>query len=285
MLQSDFGLADGAVCAMRGIIAEVSSAVLVSDLTHDIPAFARWDASYRLFQTYRYWPAGTVFVSVVDPGVGSGRKSAVAKLIDGKYVVTPDNGTLCHLKAHAHIAEVREIDETKNRIKGSERSHTFHGRDVYAYTAGRLAAEAITFEEVGRAYDVSEIVELPLCFPTRSADMLAGSVDIIDVRYGNVWSNVPADFFEAARYQMGDTIAVTIASQPQSRVLYADKVRYGRSFSDVAIGDAVVYVNSLHYMAIAINQGNFAEDYHIDTHHRPTVSFTSASNERVERGG
>ena len=139
VFQTDFGLKDGAVSAMKGVAFTQSSAIPLYDLTHEIPAYSIWDAAYRLFQTVEYWPAGTVFVSVVDPGVGTDRDSVVLKTKTGHYIVTPDNGTLTLVADRLGIAEVRLIDEAVNRRKNSEKSYTFHGRDVYAFTGARLA--------------------------------------------------------------------------------------------------------------------------------------------------
>src|SRR6195952_1612920 len=133
VFQSDFGLKDGAVSAMKGVATGVSTDLKLFDLTHEIPAYNIWEASYRLYQTVTYWPAGTVFVSVVDPGVGTSRKSVVLKTNTGQYIVTPDNGTLTLVSESLGIAEIRQIDENVNRRHGSEKSYTFHGRDVYAY--------------------------------------------------------------------------------------------------------------------------------------------------------
>ena len=94
VLQSDFGTKDGAVAAMRGVAVGVSADLRIYDLTHEIPTFNIWEAALRLDQTAEYWPAGTVFVSVVDPGVGTDRKSVVLRTKSGHYFVTPDNGTL-----------------------------------------------------------------------------------------------------------------------------------------------------------------------------------------------
>src|SRR5690625_4958483 len=160
VLQTDFGISDGAVSAMYGVAISVNPNLRIFDLTHDIPQYNIWEASYRLYQTMIYWPRETVFVSVVDPGVGSERLSIVAKTVDDHYIVTPDNGTLTHIKQNIGITEVREIDETINRLPRSGESYTFHGRDVYAYTGARLASNKITFEEVGRKLELDDIIEL-----------------------------------------------------------------------------------------------------------------------------
>ena len=168
IFQSDFGVQDGAVSAMYGVAYTVDSQLRVFDLTHEIEPYSIWDASYRLIQTLAYWPEGSVFVSVVDPGVGSDRRSIVAKTSTGQYIVTPDNGTLTHIKRRVGISQARIIDETVNRLRGSEESYTFHGRDVYAYTGARLASGKIDFDQVGPEIDPESIVELPTVAPVAS---------------------------------------------------------------------------------------------------------------------
>ena len=109
VFQSDFGLGDGAVSAMKGIAYGVDGNIIISDVTHDISPFNIWEASYRLFQVVDFWPEGTVFVSVVDPGVGSDRKSVVVRLTGNRYVVTPDNGTLTHLFLSDRVLEMNRL--------------------------------------------------------------------------------------------------------------------------------------------------------------------------------
>ncbi len=161
VIQTDFGLKDGAVSAMKGVAFGVDRTLPLYDLTHEIPAYNIWEASYRLYQTLQYWPKGTVFVSVVDPGVGTDRKSVVLKTKSGHYIVSPDNGTLTLVAEHFGIDTVRQIDEKTNRLKGSEKSYTFHGRDVYAYTGARLASGAISYEQVGPKLP-AEVVKIPI---------------------------------------------------------------------------------------------------------------------------
>ena len=157
-------------CTMDGVCMMVDPALRVFDNTHNIPPFDTYTASTSLDFVVDYWPTGTVFVSVVDPGVGTSRRGCVARLKNGSYVVTPDNGTLTHMLLRPGVEAVREIDETVNRLPGSEGVNIFLGRDVFAYTAARLAAGMITFEEVGPAYPVEEIVRHPLPQPTVEAD-------------------------------------------------------------------------------------------------------------------
>lgn len=260
VFQSDFGLKDGAVSAMKGVAYSVSHDLVMFDLTHEIPAYNIWEGAYRLNQTASYWPAGTVFVSVVDPGVGSVRRSVVMKSKTGHYFVTPDNGTLTFVAENLGIAEVRIIDETKNRLKNSSESYTFHGRDVYAYTGARLAAGIIRFEEVGDSlfYDV---FRLPYTKPAKVNNVLHGTIDILDIQYGNVWTNIDKKLVQDFGVKAGDKLLVKILHN--DKVVFEGDAIYGNTFSAVPKGKSVVYLNSLLRLAVAINQGNFAEKYKI----------------------
>ncbi|MEC5423313.1 S-adenosyl-l-methionine hydroxide adenosyltransferase family protein [Virgibacillus sp. C22-A2] len=263
VLQSDFGLGDGAVSAMYGVAISVDPSIRIFDLTHEIPQYNIWEASYRLYQTITYWPDETVFVSVVDPGVGTSRLSVVVKTIDNQYIITPDNGTLTHIKQDIGIVEARIIDEEVNRLPKSGESYTFHGRDVYTYTAGRLAANVISFEEVGPLIEVDDIVEL--LKPEASIDQgkINGNIDILDIRFGNLWTNINRELFIQAAFEYGDSLEVTIANNTHQ--VYKNIMTYGRSFADSHLGEPLLYVNSLDKLGVAINQGSFAKAYHIET--------------------
>lgn len=264
VLQTDFGLVDGAVSAMHGVAITVDPTLRLFDLTHEIPQFNIWEGSYRLYQTTSYWPEGTVFASVVDPGVGTERLSVVAKTKDNQYIVTPNNGTLTHIKENIGIVAVREIDEEINRLPNSKHSYTFHGRDVYAYTAARLASGVIDFEGVGPTLDIDDIVELPHEDPFVDEDgTIHGHIDILDVRFGNLWTDLPHTVFKEVGITYGETLDVTIANHTQQ--VYRNLMTYGRSFADSHLGEPLLYVNSVDKIGIAINQGSFAEAYRIRT--------------------
>ena len=271
VFQSDFGLVDGAVAAMYGVAHEVSEDLRLYNLTHDITPYQLDEASYRLFQAVEYWPKGTVFVSVVDPGVGSSRKRVVALTKDGHYIVTPDNGTLTHLKKYVGIVAVREIEEIKHRRQNTEHSYTFHGRDVYAFTGAKLASGQITFEEVGEELSVEEIVEVELGEVVRTETGIKGSIDILDVRFGSLWTNITREDFLAAGFEIGEKVEVIIQNGPS--LVYNNLVVYGKSFADVRISEQIIYVNSLYRMALAINQGNFAKAYSVGTGINWTIEF------------
>jgi len=256
VFQSDFGLKDGAVSEMKGVAMGVATDLKLFDLTHEIPAYDIWSAAYRLQQTVPYWPAGTVFVSVVDPGVGTERRSVVLKTKTGQYVVTPDNGTLTLIAESLGIGEIREINEAVNRRQDSKKSYTFHGRDVYAYTAARLAAGVISFEQVGPLLAKQEVVSIPYQKAELRGAMVAGTIPVLDVQYGNVWTNIPADLFQQLHINFGEVMKVRILHR--GKEVYTGEMPYTSTFGAVAVGQPLAYLNSLLQLSFALNQGDFA---------------------------
>lgn len=261
VLQSDFGTRDGAVASMKGVATGVDPALRIFDLTHQVEPYDIWEAAYRLRQVTPFWSKGTVFVSIVDPGVGTARLGVVARLKGGQYIVTPDNGTLTLVADD--VEEVRLIELERQRLPGSERSHTFHGRDVFAYLGARLAAGKVRFEDVGPSRG-TQLVRLPVQAPVQRGAVLRGMIAMIDRPYGNVWTNIPAAMIDAAGVRVGDTLVVSV-EQDGRTVIDAMRVPFVESFGHVAVGRPVAYLNSLLEFAVALNQGSFAERYRIGT--------------------
>ncbi len=276
VLQSDFGLVDGAVSAMIGVALQESRDLVVHNLTHDITPYNIFEGSYRLFQTVEYWPEGTTFVSVVDPGVGSKRKSVVALTEQNHYIVTPDNGTLSFIKKHVGIKAVREISEVANRRANTEHSYTFHGRDVYAYTGAKLASGHISFEEVGPELNVADIVEIPTVPTEVGLDFVKGAIDILDVRFGSLWTSITREEFYTLKPQFEDRFEVTIYNNDM--LVYQNQVTYGKSFADVRIGQPLLYINSLYRVGLAINQGSFAKAYNVGVGQNWHIEIKRISN-------
>ncbi len=261
VFMTDFGLKDGAVSAMKGVAFGVDSNVRCFDLTHEIPPYSIWQGAYRLTQAAPYWPAGTVFVTVVDPGVGTERKSVVVRSKTGHYFVGPDNGLYTLVAEKMGIAAVRDIDESKQRLKGSEASHTFHGRDIFAYVGARLAAGKLRFDDVGPARP-AEVVRLPHEKPRLEKDgILLGGVPVLDLQYGNVWSDIGKDLFDSLKPKYGDIYLVKILKdgKPVAEV----EAPFVKSFGDVPEGKPLVFLNSQLDVALAINMGNFAETHKV----------------------
>ena len=262
VLMTDFGAENQGRAAMEGVCISVDSELICTSLTHNISPFNTWQASSALMYVVPFWPAGTVFVSVVDPGVGTSRKACVAKLKNGCYVVTPDNGTLTHMFYRVGIEAIREIDESVNRLKGTEGTSIFHGRDLFAYCAARLAAGVISFEGVGPEYPVEEVILHERMYnPSIIPNCAEGVITKALRHFGNVDTNIPIEDFEKNGFAFGDTVHVTITHH--ETVHFDGDVLYQKSFGFVATGDPIVYNGSMMYLGIALNQDNFACTYDI----------------------
>jgi S-adenosylmethionine hydrolase len=262
VFQTDFGTKDGAVSAMKGVASSVDPSLKLYDLTQEIPAYNIWEAAYRLDQTVPYWPAGTVFVSVVDPGVGTNRKSVVAKTKTGHYIVTPDNGTLTLIAASIGIESMREIDEAVNRRKNSGASYTFHGRDVYAYTAARLAAKKISFEQVGSIVN-TPVVSIAFQKASLQENKLKGTIAILDIQYGNIWTNIDQDYWKAFQKITHKKNELVVEIYHQQKQVYKGNMPFENTFGAVPVGKPLAYLNSLMNLSIALNQGSFAQKFKV----------------------
>ena len=260
VIQTDFGTKDGAVAAMKGVAVGVSPKLAIYDLSHENTPFDVWEAAYRLKQTAGYWPAGTVFVSVIDPGVGTERKSVVLKTKSGHFFVGPDNGTWTLGAEELGIESVREIDEARNRRKESEKSYTFHGRDVYVFTGARLAAGVMSFEDVGVELE-AKVVEIAYEKARREGAALVGTIPYLDFQFGNVWTNLGEDLWKQLGVRPGERVKVTIARNGER--VYEGEMPYARTFGDVPEGEPLVYLNSLLNVSLALNRRNFAERHGI----------------------
>ena len=261
VLLTDFGTQDGAVSAMKGVAYSVSQQLVISDLSHDNPDI--FTGAYRLYQAEQFWPKGTVFVCVVDPGVGTARLSVVLKTRTGHYFVGPNNGLLSLVAERDGIEGLRQIDERVNRRRGSQNSYTFHGRDVYGYTGARLAAGVIRFEQVGPLLAPAALISIAYRKPALDGNKITGLIPVLDVQFGNVWSNIPQTLFDQLHVAVGDPIRVRVYHQ--DRLVDDSVAPYRRTFGEVPVGKPLVYVNSLLNLAVALNQGSYAAAHKIDS--------------------
>ena len=261
--QTDFSLDWPFVATMKGVCKQVDASLECVDSTHTIEKFNVLEASQQLNYVEPFWPKGTVFVSVVDPGVGTPRKASVALLKDGNYVVTPDNGTLTHMYYNIGIEAIREIDETKNRYQGTESVSVFHGRDLFAYTAAKLASGQITFEEVGESYSLDDIILLD--YEYLKADVknedIQGIVSNVSDPFGSIVFNVLTEDFNRVGYHEGDYIHVVLENE--QGVYFDETVPYAKSFGFVDIGQPVIFNSSSNYISIGLNQGSFKDVYQV----------------------
>jgi len=261
VLLSDFGTQDGAVSAMKGVAYSVSQDLLVSDLSHENPSI--FAGAYRLYQAEQFWPKDTVFVAVVDPGVGTARLSVVLKTRTGHYFVGPNNGLFSLVAERDGIEGLRQIDESVNRRGGSAESHTFHGRDVFAYTGARLAAGIIGFEQVGPALAPQMLISIPYRRAERAGGTVKGIIPVLDVQFGNVWTNIPKTLFDELHPDLGTPVRVRIYHQDS--LVDETVAPYRRTFGEVPVGAPLVYVNSLMNLAVALNQASYAASHQIES--------------------
>jgi hypothetical protein len=257
LIQADF-----AGLVMTGVAYSVSEELDIYNVRPLIPLYDIAAASASLEYNAQTWPAGTVFVSVVDPGVGTVRKSVVLKTKTGLYFVSPDNGSLSGPAEAYGIEAVREIDEAVNRIPGSQWSHTFHGRDVYSYTGARLAAGVISFAQVGPEL-AAEVIRLEVAPGSFDKGVLTGYVAGGTGRLGNIFFNIDRALFTQTGAEYGDQFSLKI--HHNNKLIWHGSLPYARSFGSVAKGSNLLFMNSSGALSVAINQGNFANSYNISS--------------------
>ncbi len=265
LIQADF-----AGLVMTGVAYSVSKDLDVHNVRPLIPLYNIREASASMAYNAQTWPAGTVFVSVVDPGVGTDRKSVVLKTKNGLFFVSPDNGSLSGPATQYGIDAVREIDETVNRIPGSEWSHTFHGRDVYSYTGARLAAGVISYAEVGPLL-AAKVIMLEEMGARLEDGVLYGYVSGGTGRLGNISFSIDRHLFEEINPAYGEMYDIVIRNIGE--VAWEGSLPYAKSFGDVPLGDNLLFVNSSGSTSIAVNQGNFANKYGIGSGDNWTIEI------------
>src|SRR5438552_224755 len=181
----------------------------------------------------------------------------------GHYFVGPENGLLSLVAERDGIEEIRQIDEQRTRRPGSDESHTFHGRDVFVYTGARLAAGVIRLEQVGAKLPPQNLVAIPYRKAQRPGNKISGIVPVLDVQFGNVWTNIPKPLFDELAIKLGDPVHVRIS---HGGTLVDDSViPYQRTFGDVPLGKPLVYINSLLNVAVALNQASYAAAHKIES--------------------
>ena len=252
VFMTDFGVVDDSVALCRGVMYSIMPDVRIVDLTHEVTPFSIRDGARFLFGTTPYYPAGTVFVVVIDPGVGSARKAIVARSKRGQYFVLPDNGLLTLVEQRDGIEAVREIANPDWMI-GSKLSSTFHGRDIFS-PAGAHLARGDDWTAVGPEMAVKDLVRLPMKPATIDDRGLSGTVIATDGPFGNLVTNINAEDFLKLGYERGQDVSVTVAGKVM-------KIKFVKTFSDVPVGQPLLYIDSRGRLALAVNQNNFAATY------------------------
>ena len=252
VFMTDFGVLDDAVAICHGVMYSVMPSVRITDLTHEVTPFSILDGARFLEGVTAYYPAGTVFVVVIDPGVGSTRKPIVARSKRGQYFVLPDNGLLTLVEQSDGIEGVHVVTNTDWMI-GSKLSSTFHGRDLFSPVGAHLA-RGEDWTKVGPEMPVKDLVRLDLKVAKIDERGLSATGIATDGPFGNLIMNVDeGDFFKLG-YKFGDEVAVRVGEKDM-------KVKFVKTFSDVPLGNPLLYIDSRGHLGLAVNQNSFAAVY------------------------
>jgi S-adenosylmethionine hydrolase len=252
VFMTDFGVVDDSVALCKGVMYSIMPDVRIVDLTHEVTPFSISDGARFLFGATPYFPAGTVFVVVIDPGVGSPRKAIVARSKRGQYFVLPDNGLLTLVEQRDGIEAVREITNPDWMI-GSKLSSTFHGRDIFS-PVGAHMARGDDWTNVGPEMALKDLVRLELKAATLDDHGLKATVIATDGPFGNLVTNVSAEEFFKLGYQRGQEVPVTVSGREM-------RIKFVKTFSDVPLNQPLLYIDSRGRLALAVNQNNFAATY------------------------
>ena len=252
VFMTDFGTVDDSVPICKGVMYSVLPDVRIVDLTHQVTPYSILDGARFLFGATQYYPAGTVFTVVIDPGVGSTRKAVILKSTRGQYFVLPDNGLITLVADRDGLEAGREISNTGWMI-GKALSSTFHGRDIFSPASAHLA-RGDDWTQAGPSLDLKSLVRLDLEAPKIDAQGLHGDVIATDGPYGNLVTNVDAEDFLKLGYQRGDTVPIRIGEKKL-------ELPFVKTFSDVPLKKPLIYIDSRGRFGLAVNQGSFAETY------------------------
>lgn len=251
---TDFDVKDDAVGICKAVMDGVAPGVRIIDITHQSEPFNIAMGARFLAGTAPYFPKDAVFVVVIDPGVGSTRKAIIAKSKVGQFFVLPDNGLLTLLQDRDVIVEAHEITNPMWMI-GPGISSTFHGRDIFSPAAAHLA-RGDDWRQAGPAIDVGKLVRIELKNATIDEKGLHGQVLGTDGPYGNLVLNVPAETFAQLGYKLNDLVPITLDGKSFAFPLV-------KTFSDVAVGKELFYIDSRGRLSLGINQRNFSETYKV----------------------
>jgi S-adenosylmethionine hydrolase len=261
VFMTDFGVVDDSVAICKGVMYSIDPDVRIVDLTHQVTPFNIRDGARFLFGATPYYLAGTIFVVVVDPTVGSSRKAIVVKSKRGQYFVLPDNGLITPVADRDGLSGAREITNTAWMI-GAARSSTFHGRDIFS-PAGAHLARGDDWTQVGPELDLAKLVRLDPQLATVDDHGLKGEVIATDGPFGNLVTNVSAERFLKLGYERGQKVPVTIGEKNM-------EIPFVKTFADVPLKTPLLYIDSRGRLGLAVNQSSFAATYGI----KPPVALS-----------
>jgi S-adenosylmethionine hydrolase len=249
---TDFGTANDAVAICKAVIIAIAPDARIMDITHQVRPFSVEEGARFLAGVTPYYPPGTVFLAVVDPGVGTSRKAVIVESKKGQFFVLPDNGLITPVLDRDGLEGAREITNPAWMI-GDRISSTFHGRDIFSPAAAHLAAGE-DWMLAGPA--VSELVRLNPNVATVEESGISGQVIDLDDPFGSLITNVQGDDFKKLGYSLEDKVTLRIAKKTYT-------FPYEKTFMGVPVGQPLVYIDSRGRVGIAINQGDFSKRFNI----------------------
>ncbi len=250
---TDFGTANDAVAICKGVITSIAPDARLMDITHQVTPFQIEEGSRFLDAVTPYYPSGTIFLVVVDPGVGTSRKAVIVKSKKGQYFVLPDNGLVTPVIDRDGLDSAREITNQEWMIQAPV-SSTFHGRDIFSPAAANLA-NGWDFHLAGP--EVTQLVQLRPKSSTTTDKGIDGDVIGLDDPFGSLITDIPLDEFRNLGYNLNDKVTVQINKKPVT-------LPYVRTFMDVPVGDSLLYIDSRGRVGIAVNQGNYSKKFNIE---------------------
>jgi len=253
VFMTDFGAANDAAAICRAVMAGIAPEARIMDITHQVTPYSIEEGARFLVGVTPYYPAGAVFLVVVDPGVGTSRKAVIVKTKKGQYFVLPDNGLITPVLDRDGLESAREITNP-NWVIQAPVSSTFHGRDIFSPAAAHLAA-GWDFSLVGP--EVPQLVRLAPKMSVTTEKGIDGDIIGLDDPFGSLISDIPGDDFKELGYTLGDKIRILINHKPVI-------LPYVKTFMDVPVGDSLLYIDSRGRVGIAVNQGNYSKKFAID---------------------
>lgn len=264
-LLTDFGLRDGYIGVMKGVIATIAPSARCVDLTHDVLPQDIHAAAWILARSYRYFPAGTIFTCVVDPGVGSTRRPIAVKLGDWLFV-GPDNGLLSYVLLEQTLSVVVTLSNPVYHL--AQVSATFQGRDIFAPVAAHLA-QGVALVDLGTPVDPTTLRRLALQPPLLRDRQITAQIVYTD-HFGNLLTNIPVDMLSA----LHDNPALQLTFPAQNITITECR----RFFAEHTGADAdesqpFIYTDSSGYLAVAVYNGDAARQLAIHIGDRLVVTI------------
>ena len=248
VFMTDFGTANDAVAICKAVMIGILPDARIMDITHQVTPFSIEEGARFLAGVTPYYPSGTVFVAVIDPGVGTSRKAIIVKSKKGQYFVLPDNGLITPVIERDGLAGAREITNTGWMI-GEAVSSTFHGRDIFSPAGAHLAAG---WDYTLAGPEVPELVRLTSKVATVTEKGIDGEVIGLDDPFGSLITDISAEEFKKLGYVYGDKVTVQLNKRPFT-------LPYEKTFMEVAVGEPLLYSDSRGRMALALNEKNFSQ--------------------------